>query len=116
MNIEYTGRQTAVTKKLKVQAESGLERVAKLVGRGVSAHVVLTEDKHRKIAEVTVNGRSKVLVANCESVEMHGALHAALEKLEQQAVRRRQKFTTTMRHPRMMGRGLEVAEGYSAAG
>ena len=42
MNVEYTGRQTTVTKKLKVQAEAGLARIAKIVGNSGSVHVTLS--------------------------------------------------------------------------
>jgi len=101
MIIEYTGRQFVITEKYKVQAGAGLERIAKVVGSAASAHVILTVDKYRKIAEVTVKNGSPDMVANCESTEMMTALRDALAKVEQQAVRHRQKTTTTMRHPRV---------------
>ena len=41
------------------------------------------------------------MVAVCESVEMMTALHHALAKIEQQAIRQKQKTTTNMRHPRV---------------
>jgi putative sigma-54 modulation protein len=101
MIIEYTGRQFMVTQKYRVQAEAGLERIAKVVGSAASAHVILTADKYRKIAEVTVKNGSPDMVANCESAEMMTALHDALAKVEQQAIRHRQRTTTIMRHPRV---------------
>jgi putative sigma-54 modulation protein len=116
MIIEYTGRQTVVTQKYKVQAEAGLERIAKVVGSAASAHVILTVDKYRKIAEVTVKNGSQDMVANCESAEMTTALRDALAKIEQQAIRHRQKTTTTMRHPRAAGaRTAEEAAGLDAS-
>jgi len=112
MIIEYTGRQTVVAQKYKVQAEAGLGRIAKVVGRAASAHVILTVDKYRKIAEVTVKNGNQDMVANCESAEMASALHDALAKIEQQAIRHRKKTTTTMRHPRgARTAGLEAIEG-----
>jgi len=116
MIIEYTGRQTVVTQKYKVQAEAGLERIAKVVGSAASAHVILTVDKYRKIAEVTVKNGSQDMVANCESAEMTTALRDALAKIEQQAIRHRQKTTTAMRHPRAAGaRTAEEAAGLDAS-
>jgi putative sigma-54 modulation protein len=103
MIIEYTGRQFIVTEKYKAYAEAGLERIAMLVGEAASAHVILSIDKYRKIAEVTLKNGSPDMVAVCESVEMMTALHDALAKVEQQAIRHRQKTTTTMRHPRVAG-------------
>jgi putative sigma-54 modulation protein len=101
MIIEYTGRQFMVTEKYRLQAEAGLERISKLVGGSASAHVILTIDKYRKIAEITVKNGSPEMVATCEAAEMMTALHAALAKIEQQAVRHRQKTNTILRHPRV---------------
>ena len=44
MQVEYTGRQIAITPSLRRLAEEGLDRVGKVVGRGCSAHVILTEE------------------------------------------------------------------------
>ena len=100
MVIEYTGRQTVVTQKYKDLAEAGLKRMEKIVGRAAIAHVVLTVDKYRKIAEVTVKQGSQSMVSNCESSEMTIALRDALAKLEQKVIRQRQRTFTIKRHPR----------------
>jgi putative sigma-54 modulation protein len=100
MIIEYTGRQFVVTQKYKDQAEAGLKAIEKIVAGATGAKVILTVDKYRKIADVTLKHGSQSMVATCESAEMTTALRDALAKLEQQAVRQRQKTTTTMRHPR----------------
>lgn len=104
MDIEYTGRQTVITKKLKTQSEAGLARIAKLVGRTASAHVFLTTDKYRRSAEVTLKTRGQSLVATCEATDMEVALHDALCKLEQQIVRHNQKKTAAKRHPKSASR------------
>lgn len=103
MIIEYTGRQFVLTEKYKSQAEADLTCIARLVGSAASAHVILTVDKYRMIAEVTVVDGRESLVAVCEAVEMKTALHDAMAKIEQQAIRHRQKTTKGMRHPRMAG-------------
>ena len=100
MNVEYTGRQTTVTPKLKQQAESGIARIAKVAGRATSAHVILSVDKYRQIAEVTITAKTHEFVATSESAEMTAALHDALAKVEQQAVRHNQKKATVRRHPK----------------
>jgi putative sigma-54 modulation protein len=108
MDIEYTGRQTVVGKKLKTQSEAGLARIAKLVGKTASAHVFFTTDKYRRIAEVTLKTRKQSLVATCESEEMEVALHDALVKLEKQAIRHHQKKTTEKRHPKAAAKDAEL--------
>jgi putative sigma-54 modulation protein len=98
MNVEYTGRQTEVTAKLRAQAEAGLARIEKVANRCNIAHVILTEDKFRKIAEVTVNCRGEQIVATAESAEMEQALHDALHKVEQQAIKHKDRFNTVRDH------------------
>ncbi|QHN04249.1 ribosome-associated translation inhibitor RaiA [Granulicella sp. WH15] len=100
MNVEYTGRCTTVTSKLKKQAEAGLLRIERIVGRMVSVHVILTGEKYRQIAEVTMKTGDQSLVALCEGTEMAVALHDALRCLEQQAIRSQQRRTTLKRHPK----------------
>ena len=100
MNVELTGRQTTLTPKLRQQAEDGLQQIAKIVGKTGNCHVILTEDKHRKIAEVTVKSKLHEFVATAEAQEMSAALHAALAKLEQQSIRYSQRLTTVRRNAR----------------
>lgn len=98
MDVEYTGRQTAVTKKFKLQTEVGLARIVKVIGNSGSVHVILSRDKYRQIAEVTIQTRNLKLVATCESTDMVSALHDALAKIEQQAIRHKKKKMTIKRH------------------
>jgi putative sigma-54 modulation protein len=109
MDVEYTGRQTTITKKLKVQAEAGLARVAKIVGTSGSVHVILSTDKYRQIAEITVQTRHQKLVARCEGTEMEVVLHDALEKMERQAIRHKKKSATIKRHPKTDVKGSREA-------
>jgi putative sigma-54 modulation protein len=112
MIIEYTGRQTVVTQKYKDQAQMSLGAIEKIVGDASSAKVILTIDKYRKIADVTVKQGSQSMVATCESAEMMTALRDALAKIEQQAVRQRQKETKGVRRPRPIEKegGFELPE------
>ena len=111
MDVECTGRQTTITKKLKLQAEAGLAQIAKIVGNSGSVHVILSADKYRQIADVTVQTRHQKLVARCEATEMAIALRDALVKIEQQAIRHKKKFGTIKRHPKadVKGAKQEVA-------
>jgi putative sigma-54 modulation protein len=100
MNVEYTGRQTVITAKLKTQAEAGLARIAKVANCSTGAHVILTTDKYRRIAEITLPCRGEQLVATSESTEMETALHDALQKVEQQAIRQKARTETVRDHPK----------------
>ena len=100
MNVEYTGRHTEVVAKWRAQAEAGLSRVEKVADRCTKAHVIFTEDKYRKIVEITLNCRGEQIVATCEATDFEAALHAALQKVEQQAIKHKDKFATVRDHPK----------------
>jgi putative sigma-54 modulation protein len=111
MDVEYTGRQTTITKKLKLQTEAGLARIVKIVGSSGSAHVILSTDKYRQIADLTIQTKHYKLVARCEATEMEAALRDALETIERQGIRQKKKFGTIKRHPKaeVKGASTEVA-------
>ena len=102
MIIEYTGRHTAVTPNLKTLTEAGMVRIDRVTNRCTSAHVIFTEDKYRKIAEVSVQCRGENLVATGESAEMETALRDALQKVELQAIRSKERYTTVRDHPKSL--------------
>lgn len=88
MQIEFTGRQTDVPPRLRALAERKLKKLSRTL-RGIThAHVILTADKHRQIAEVTVLGRRRLaLSAQEESADLAGSLGRALDRLTRQAQR-----------------------------
>ncbi|HEY3988128.1 MAG TPA: ribosome-associated translation inhibitor RaiA [Acidobacteriaceae bacterium] len=100
MQVEYTGRQVAITPSLRRLAEEGLDRVSKVVGRSCSAHVILTEEKYRHTAEVTVQTKFQTIVGLCESSMMETALRDALAKAELQAIKHKGKFRSRTREPK----------------
>jgi putative sigma-54 modulation protein len=107
MDVEYTGRQTTITKKLKLQAEAGLARIAKIIGNSGSVHVILSSDKYRQIADMTVQTKHYKLVARCEATDMEMALRDALETIEKQAIKQKKKFGTSKRHPKADVKGAK---------
>jgi putative sigma-54 modulation protein len=85
VQIEYTGRHTEVTAGLRKLAERKLAKLEK-VQRGITrVHVILTSDKHRQIAEVTVHSPHLDLTALEESDDLSLSLSTVIEKLTRQA-------------------------------
>ena len=100
MQVDYTERQIAITPSLRRLAEEGLDRVSKVVGRGASAHVILTEEKYRHTAEVTVQTKFQTIIGLCESPVIETALRDALAKAELQAIKHKGKFRSRTREPK----------------
>jgi putative sigma-54 modulation protein len=100
MQVEYTGRQVTVTPALRAIADESIARIAKILGKTTSAHVVLTAEKYRKFAEVTIKTRLQEIVATSEANFMETALREALEKAETQAIRCKKKIQAVKRQPK----------------
>lgn len=97
MNVEFTGRQYEVTPAVRQQVQHGLEKLSKILGDVFDTHVVLSAEKHRHIAEITVVVRSNSLVGVAEASDMTQAVNEAIEKVDRQAVRYRTKYKAKKR-------------------
>jgi putative sigma-54 modulation protein len=91
MKIEFTGRQTEISTEVRRLAERKLAKVAKVLPGMTRAHVILTADKHRQIAEVSVHSRNLDLTALEESTNPRLSVSNAMDKLLRQAQRQQQK-------------------------
>jgi putative sigma-54 modulation protein len=87
MNVEYTGRQIDITPKIRKEVEAGLAKLAKIVGDHCSSKVILTAERKRRIAEITLTRRTKKLVGRGEATDLMAAIDEALEHIEKQAVK-----------------------------
>ncbi len=97
MKIEYTGRKVEIPKNAKALVERKLRKIEKVLGSGTSAHVVLTVEKHRNQAEVTVTSPRLTLQASQEDGDFGLAIAGILDKLTRQAQRRIGKFQARRR-------------------
>jgi len=99
MQVEYTGRQIALTPSLHLIGDEGIERIGKILGKITTAHIVLTAEKHRQTAEVTIKTRLQSIVGLCESTIMETALREAIAKAETQAIRHKDRIRARKRKP-----------------
>ncbi len=91
MKIEFTGRQTGVPDDVRQLAERKLQKVGKLLPSLTRAHVILSADKHRQVAEVSVHSRQLDLAAVDVSNDPRLSVSGAIEKLLRQAQRQHAK-------------------------
>jgi putative sigma-54 modulation protein len=94
MKIEFTGRQTGVPDEVRRLAERKLSKVGKLLPSLTRAHVILSADKHRQVAEVSVHSRQLDLAAVDVSNDPRLSVSGAIEKLLRQAQRQHAKRRT----------------------
>jgi putative sigma-54 modulation protein len=116
MKIEFTGRQTEVAPELRRLAERKLQKLVRLLPAASSAHVILTADKHRQVAEVSVRSRGLDLTAVETSANPRLSLSRAVEKVVRQAQRQRAKRRERKgaASPRLVAPPVERAAGDGA--
>lgn len=92
MKVDYTGRQVEITPALKKLTESRLRKLAKLLGDEVSAHAILTVERHRHSAEINVRCRSLMWLGVAETTDMYNSIIAAMDKIERQVKKQKERF------------------------
>ncbi len=98
MNVEYTGRQFEVTPVIRKQVETGLEKLQKILGSNFEAHVILSSEKRRYIAEITATVRNHPpIVGLAEALDMTVAVGDALDRIERQAVKYKTRWKSKKR-------------------
>jgi putative sigma-54 modulation protein len=97
MTVEYFGRQYEITPAIRDEVESGLGKLTKILGDNFKSKVILTVEKHRNIAEITVKRRSGHVVGLAEATDMVAAVGQAIEHIETQVLRHNGRRRTTHR-------------------
>jgi putative sigma-54 modulation protein len=98
MNVEYTGRHYEITPTIRKDVESGLTKIRKILGDKFETKVVLTVEKRRHKAEITISPRNGLLVGLAQAGDMPSAINEALDHLEKQAVKYKARWRTQKRH------------------
>jgi putative sigma-54 modulation protein len=100
MEVEYTARQVRISKALRAQAEEGMERIARILGKSARGSVVFSAQKRLVIVEVTIQARLQTIAATGKAETLDAALRQALEHAEHQARRHRDRRIESKRLPK----------------
>ena len=92
MRIDITARHFELTKALEDHVQDGLWTLKKYFDRLINAHVILSVEKYRQIAEITLKVSGLTLASKEESDDMYTSIDHALDKLERQVKRYKQKL------------------------
>jgi putative sigma-54 modulation protein len=99
MRLDFTGRQTEITPDLRRYTEERLHKLTRVLRGQFDIKVILTAERHRRIAEITLAFRDHTLVGVEETNEALSAINGALDKLERQALRLMEKKRSRKRRP-----------------
>jgi putative sigma-54 modulation protein len=100
MNVEYTGRHYVVTSIIRKEVETGLTKIRKILGDRFETKVILSVEKHRNTAEITISPRNGLLVGLAQAKDMSIAVSEALDHLEKQAVKHKTRWQSKKRSAR----------------
>jgi putative sigma-54 modulation protein len=112
MRLELTGRHVDITPTLRRLVDAKLVKIDRLLSdRAVSAQVVLTRDKYRCLAEITLHARGEKFLHGVGSSEAwETSLTQAIDKIAQQAQKVKGKWQAKKRRVRRVPAESAVRE------
>lgn len=94
MKVNYTGRHMELTEPLKQFTKERLDKMATYLDDIIDVHVILSVEKHRHTAEITLKTRASAFVASATTDDMYASITQAVEKLDVQAHKQLDKRNT----------------------
>jgi putative sigma-54 modulation protein len=92
MKISVTFRNTEGDDWHKEYVDEKLKRLKKYIDNPVDAHVVLSVEKFRNVAEVNLTANGLSVNAKEEAKEMHLAIDEAIDKIERQLKKHKERI------------------------
>jgi len=92
MQISVTFRHIEPSAALREYAEEKISRIKKYVEEPIEAHVVLTVEKFRHIAEATIKANGMGFKGTEETADMYSAIDTLADTIESQVRKNKEKF------------------------
>ncbi len=91
MNLKITGHHVEVTPAIRDYATNKLDRVIRHFDNVTSVNVILSVEKLKQKAEVTVHVRGKDIYVESDDGDMYAAIDSMVDKLDRQVLKYKQK-------------------------
>ncbi|MDH4173052.1 MAG: ribosome-associated translation inhibitor RaiA [Betaproteobacteria bacterium] len=91
MNLNVSGHHLEITPALRTYVQEKLSRVTRHFDHVIDAHVVLSVDKLRQKAEVTLRVRGKDIHCASEEQDLYAAIDLVTDKLDRQVLKYKAK-------------------------
>ena len=92
MNLSVSGHHLEVTAALRSYVQSKIGRVTRHFDHVIDAHVILTADKLKQKAEVTLHVPGKDLHCESEEGDLYAAIDTLADKLDRQVLKYKDKL------------------------
>jgi len=96
MNLTVSGHHLAVTPAIRNYVQNKLDRVARHFDHVIDVNVVLSVQKLRQKAEVTVHVRGKDIFVESNDQDLYAAIDLLADKLDRQILKYKERAQT---HP-----------------
>jgi len=100
MNLTITGKNIEVTEGIKTHLTRKMGKTIDGLEERADVHVILAAEKHRHLAEITVTIKGLSLNSKDETDDLYVAMDHALEKMEKQLRKRKDRVLSLKRKSR----------------
>jgi len=107
--MDITARRYELTPEVREHAEKRIQKLNRYFDNLQEVHVVLAQEKHRQIAEVTIRANGTELTSREETHDMFSSIDRVVDRLEKQI----KKFNTRLKdrkNRRTVAAGVPVEE------
>lgn len=91
MNLKITGHHVEVTDAIRDYVTTKLDRVIRHFDNVTSINVILSVEKLKQKAEVTLHVRGKDIFVESDDADMYAAIDSMTDKLDRQVIKYKQK-------------------------
>jgi putative sigma-54 modulation protein len=92
MDLEFIARNIEVSEQQRAMARKKMARLAKYFNAVLESRLTAVQEKHRVLVEAFIRGKDFEVAARAETPEWTTSLQEAVDKLEMQARRNKQKL------------------------
>jgi putative sigma-54 modulation protein len=93
MKFQITSRHFDLTPEIRAFAEERVEKLKRYFEQIIDVSVILSIEKHRNAAEITLHTNGQNLVGTSEAPEMKAAIDGAVDRIETQLRKHKDRLT-----------------------
>jgi putative sigma-54 modulation protein len=91
MNLNITGHHVEVTPALREYVTGKIDRVLRHFDQVTSVHIVLSVEKLKQKAEITLHVKGKDIYADADDTDLYAAIDLLADKLDRQVMKHKGK-------------------------
>ena len=91
MNVQVSGHHVEVTQAIREYVMAKLERIQRHFDQVIDINVVLSVQKLRQMAEISVHMPGKDIHVECDDEDLYAAIDLMMDKLDRQIIKHKSK-------------------------